>query len=222
MKSLFSLIMRAVQVIDHIKINGFKSSLNGMVHFRRPATIIEKDLSAIFFDSETLIKNGMKFEAITEALVAGTKNIFKFPNRRLKAVCYLKNGYFGHCLIKDDTIVGDIWYYGQKGDGGAPLHHDIKLLRIPWDKSYAYSFDTFLDPDSRGNVAKALLNNSLYSMAKAGYNKAYGYYWKDNLPAIWNARALNKFKEVGGVSISRLFFFRFSHKGRASHGKNKD
>jgi hypothetical protein len=215
--------MRVVQVFDHIGINGFKSSFQGMVHFRRKATIIEKELNAIVFDNETLIKNGMKFEAIIEALLFENITTFKFHNRRLKAVCYLKNNYTGHCLIKDNMIVGDLWYFAQKSDSKALLHPDINLLKIPWDKSYAYSFDTFIDPDNRGNnVAKALLNNSLYSMAKEGYKKAYGYYWKDNLPAIWNARAMNKFKEVGSISISRLFFFRFSHKERVPYGKNKN
>lgn len=213
--------MRATQVIDHFRLNGFKSSMYDMFHLRRKARIIEKDLHGVIFDNETLIKNNMTFTEITMADTFQKEGRFKYPNRRLKAICYMKKGYTGHCLIKDNLIVGDIWYFGRKDADKCELHPDIELLGIKWDSAFAYSFDTFLDPDNRGNtVAKALLNNSLHDMAIKGLKKVYGYYWSDNLPAIWNARVLNKFREIGDITISRYLLFRISHKRSTCNGKN--
>jgi GNAT superfamily N-acetyltransferase len=202
-------------------MNGIKSSLHDSVHFRRKAIIIEKDLQGILPDRETLDRNGLTFKEILLEDTGDGPVRFKYENRRLKARHYLSKGFTGHCLIKNNSIVGDVWYYGQKEDGATRLHNDINLLNIKWNETYAYSFDTFLDPVNRGNnIARALLNNSLFSMKIKGYQKAYGYYWQDNLPAIWNARVLNKFIEVGFISISRFFFLRISHIERLSNGKS--
>jgi hypothetical protein len=215
--------LRLVQFLDHVRINGFRTSLNEMFYLHRKAIIIEKDLNGILLDDQTLVKNGLTFAQITHKDSVEEKGRFKFRNRLLKACYYLERGYTGHSLIKDDQIIGDVWYFGQKKDSISPLHEDITLLQLKWDRTYAYSFDTFLDPENRGNnVAKALLNNSLYAMAIEGYRKVYGYYWHDNLPAIWNAKVIIKFKEIRTIEISRFLFLRFSRKDKTAYGKRKD
>ena len=48
----------------------------------------------------------------------------------------------------------------------------------------------------------------MYDLHKKGYAKAYAYYWADNIPAVWNTRVINGWKEVKEIPVSRFFLFR--------------
>jgi hypothetical protein len=208
------LSLRWVQFFDHVKINGWKTSLKDIFCLYRKAKIIVRDLNGMAFDTASLEKNDMLFAEISKNEFDSGKLRFEFNNRKLKAGHYLKDGYRGFCVLKNDVVIGDTWFFEPNKKDPQILHKDITLLKIPWDMSYVYSFDTFLAPKHRGNfAAKGLFNNALFSMAEKGYKKAYGYYWEDNFPAIWNAKVINKFKEVGAMEISRILFWRFSRKG---------
>jgi hypothetical protein len=208
--------MRAVQTVDHFRLNGIRDSLKDMFHWRRKARVVVKDLAGITYDSATLEKNGLTFDEITlDKLQSGAYD-FACVNRKLKAACYLKEGCRGYGVFKDSLIVGDNWFFTAKDNKTGKLHADIGLFNIPWHDACAYSFDTFLAPQSRGNnVARVMLNNSLYAISLLGYHTVYAYYWADNVPAIWNVKVLNKFKEIGDISISRILSLRISHQERA-------
>ncbi len=207
--------MRAVQTIDHFRLNGVRESLKDMIHWRRKARVVVKELPGIAYDSATLEKTGLTFDEITLDKLEGGAYDFACVNRKLKAACYLKDGCRGYGILQGSLIVGDNWFFTVKDNTTGKLHPDIELFNIPWGDGCVYSFDTFLSPQSRGNnVAKVMLNNSLYAVSRLGYKTAYAYYWADNVPAIWNVKVLNKFKEIGDVSISRFLSLRVSHRGQ--------
>ena len=82
-------------------------------------------------------------------------------------------------------------------------------LGIKWSHDCVYSFDIFVVPAERGNNLSASLQNSaMYSLRDKGYLKAYGYYWADNIPAVWNTRVINKWRELKTLRLNRFLFLK--------------
>jgi hypothetical protein len=48
----------------------------------------------------------------------------------------------------------------------------------------------------------------MYSLHEKGYKKAYAYYWADNIPAVWNTRVINKWKELRSVTVRRFLLWK--------------
>jgi hypothetical protein len=64
-------------------------------------------------------------------------------------------------------------------------------------------------PSERGkNLSAALQSSSMYALHQKGYKKAIAYYWVDNIPAAWNTRVINRWKEMKAIAASRFFLYR--------------
>lgn len=212
MKTVNSFIMRAVNTYDHFKINGMMSLLGNIFYYKRKAKIIERELNAIEFKKDIFEKNNIRLEEANNIDFIKEKYFFTAKNRYYKCIHYLNEGYGGHLLIKDNEVIGDVWYYPREKNGTEKPHNDIKLLKLNWDDNYVYSFDIFVSINNRGNNIGALfMNNHLYLLSKKGFKKVYWYFWEDNLPAMWIAKVLSKCKEIGKIKISRFFIIRMSH-----------
>jgi GNAT superfamily N-acetyltransferase len=87
-------------------------------------------------------------------------------------------------------------------------HPDLQWLGINLEKNQVYSFDLFLDPQKRGDNAAAYLQSSfLEHLKEKGIRKVYGYFWSDNIPALWVHRQL-KYRELNSVTVNRFFFIK--------------
>jgi GNAT superfamily N-acetyltransferase len=81
------------------------------------------------------------------------------------------------------------------------------MLGIACGNRDAYAFDMQIAPEFRGKNLAAPLQRALQSTLKAeGIVKVYGYYWDDNLPALWMHRIL-KFRELPKRRVSRFLWF---------------
>jgi GNAT superfamily N-acetyltransferase len=83
-------------------------------------------------------------------------------------------------------------------------------LDIQLGEDEAYMFDMYVTPDSRGKVAAGyLLSNALQDLKDSGFTRVYGFYEKDNLPALWIHRLFG-YRELGKRKVSRLLLYRKS------------
>jgi len=201
--------MRVTQIYEFIRSNGWSPFLQEVIYVNRKAILVEKELPEVNDSTDFLQRSNVKFIEITPETFANNNYQYPFKNRYLKAVHYLGKGYRGHAIVRENKIIGDIWYFASGKSEHVSDHPDIKWLGIKWSQDYIYSFDIFVVPDERGNnLAATLQNSAMYSLRDKGYLKAYAYYWADNIPAIWNTRVINKWRELETLRLNRFLFLR--------------
>lgn len=201
-------LMRVIQVYEFIKHNGLPSLLHEVVYHNRTAIVVEKSL--IEFDDDKVQYENCPVNVIElrQELLAENKCNYTVKNRSLKATQYLKKGYGGCAIIRGEKIVGDIWFTTPNKNAANYFHPDCKWLQISCAADQVYTFDMFLSPDERGNNLASLLQNSaLKALRQKGFTKAYGYYWSDNIPALWVHR-MGKWSEVKRLKVNRFLFFK--------------
>lgn len=186
-------------------------------YINRIAVVVGKDLSSLAPQGNPLDQAGIKLVAITPDLLAQegkTQQTLIFPKeeRRLKALNYLRKGYRGFALVNGSEVSGYIWYVNAHHDRKASLHPDMKMLGIRCGDNDVYTFDMYLHPDRRGNnLANFIQNGALHEIKKQGFSRALGYYWADNIQALWVHRTL-RWKELERIKVTRLSFLHYSHR----------
>lgn len=201
------------QVIEALAEDGVKGVLRPRVFWNRCAIPVEMDLlTANLLPAGQLSNPEFRFVEITiDDLQAGKWN-FAVPSRGVKAVRNLRRGYRGFVAAKDSIIVGDLWCITPRKDGKPIYHPDLRMLDIVCGAGDAYAFDMFIPSTYRGKNLAVPLQKKLQSALKTeGCPRVYGYYWEDNLPALWMHRML-KFKELPKRRVSRFFFLLKSQK----------
>jgi len=203
---MFEWVLRTYyQIPEALAEGGLSNVIRKRVFWQRMAIPVEMDLSTLppFGDLE-----GSDYqidELKLEGLRAG-KWSFTEPSRRFKAPGNLTKGWRGFVLVKGSTVVGDIWCITPREGGNSVTHPDLDMLGISCGEREAYAFDMFIDSAYRGKNLAIPLQRSLHSTLKIeGYEKVYGFYWDDNVPALWMHRML-KFKELPKRRVSRFFF----------------
>ena len=203
------IFMRLVQVLDFLKTNDLASFVREVIYLNRKAILIEKNLVEVNNTWIKLQKSNIMFEEINTDTFSEKKYRFPVKNRYFKALHYLKKGYVGHAIVKGDEVIGDIWYSATRKNDKVSVHPDVKRFGFESAEDHAYSFDQFVVPTERGNVvAAALVNYQLCSLREKGYLKACGYYWADNIPAIWNNRVMNKYIEIKTMRVIGCWLFK--------------
>jgi hypothetical protein len=203
--------MRLAQVADLVRSNGWTSLLREIFFLKRTAIVVEKDLSELTERPGPLASAKLKLLEIDEDMLSSGIYRFAVEYRYLKAWSYLRQGFGGHALARDNVIVGDTWHYvSEATDDPRVLHEDLRRFGFTdWRKSYVYTFDIFVAPTERkGGVSAAFQNSAMLALRSQGYTKAYGFYWADNILAQWCTRVTNKWKEVRTFSVSRFLIFK--------------
>ncbi len=198
------ILMTYYQIREALAQGGLKNLIRKRVFWRRTATPVEMDLSTLPALRD-LSSDYQFIEVKLEGLRMGEWS-FTEPSRCFKAPGNLKKGWRGFALVKDSVVVGDIWCITPGEGGNSATHADLDMLGISCREREAYAFDMFIDPAYRGKNLASLLQRSVQLTLKMeGYEKVYGFYWNDNLPALWMHRML-KFKELPKRRVSRFFF----------------
>lgn len=201
--------MRSIQIYEFVRTNGWSSFFKEVVYRRRKAIVVKKDLSETKERTDVLKQFNVEFVEIDRESISCKKYQYRFKNRYLKALYYLEKGYGGHAIVKGGEIIGDIWYFAPDRSQGD--HPDLKWLDIQLSSNDIYSFDIFLILPERGNNFSALLqNNAMHALYKKGYENAFAFYWADNIPAVWNTRVVNKWKELKSLRMNRFLFLKKS------------
>ncbi len=160
------------------------------------------DISSNRFASRSSISI---LELKIEDLLAG-KWSFAVRSRYFKALRNLRKGWRSFALIEGATVVGDVWCDTVCGPENIVAHPDLKMLGINCKEREVYAFDMLIASHYRGKNFAVPLQRFLHSSLKnEEFRKVYGFYWNDNLPALWMHRML-KYKELPKRNLSRFFF----------------
>jgi GNAT superfamily N-acetyltransferase len=217
--------MRIAQVADLVRSNGWSSLFKEVVFLKRTAIVVEKDLSELTERSKPLTSAKLKLLEIDKDMLSSGVYRFAVASRYLKALNYLKHGWGGYALARDNVVVGDTWHYvAEAADDARGLHEDLQRFGFRgWSKDYVYTFDIFVAPHERkGGISAAFQNSAMLALRSKGYTRAYGFYWADNIQAQWCTRVTNKWKEVRAFSVSRCLMFKRVvplRKDQAAHQK---
>lgn len=200
--------MRVVQAMEMVRRGSLKALFRETVYLNREAVPVEIELSALRPVEDFARPADEEVVEITGDLFKERPLLYTVKSRELKAFDYLKRGYRGYALVKGNTVSGDIWCADRETGSGGSKHPDEAWLGFTCRESEVYTFDMFVDPVKRGgNAAAALQNGALHALRKEGFTKAYGFFWSDNVPALWTHRML-RWRELQRVRASRLVLSR--------------
>jgi GNAT superfamily N-acetyltransferase len=195
------------QAISDGKLRDF---IQSRVFFNRVATPVEMDLTTL--PTKISLNQDASFEFLELKLddLQSNKRSISDPSRRLKAFHNLSKGFRWLVIITNTTVIGDIWFICCTHNQGGYIHPDLEMLGIQCGDREAYGFDMYIDPKYRGkNLAVPLQRYLQTVLRNEGYLKVYGYYWDDNLPALWMHRMM-KFHELPKRRVTHFIFFRQS------------
>jgi GNAT superfamily N-acetyltransferase len=196
------------QVIEATAKGGVKNIIRPRVFWNRLATPAVMELSTSNLPLTGYLQDAnFQFIELTMKDLQTGKWSFAIPSRGLKALRNLKRGWRGFAIVEDAIVVGDIWCLTPRKDEKCIFHPDLKMLGITCEEGDAYAFDMFIAPDYRGKNLAVPIQKLLHAtLKKEGCPRVYGYYWNDNLPALWTHRIL-KYKELPKRCVSRFFIF---------------
>jgi len=130
-------------------------------------------------------------------------------SRQLRVKPYFAKGYRCFALIKDNKVIGDIWYEKPMARG-LWTHQDIVRLHIAPGMMDVYAFDMFVSPAERGkDITTAFMGEVLCHLRDAGYSNAYGCFRATNIPALWIHRLIG-YKELPRVEFRRYLVIKTS------------
>lgn len=195
--------MRLKQIVELSELNGLKSLLNELFFRERCAIAVEKNISELeSFTGKT--PHDVSIVDVNAQMDNSFLRKYTVKHRKFKCEFYLKSGYRAFAIKRADDVVGDIWYATKTNSSKGPIHPDMEWLNLVARSKDVYTFDMFLDPHERGNGMAAYLQyNALLLLKKKGFEKAYGYFMADNIPALWVHRLL-KWKEIKKVYTKRF------------------
>lgn len=200
--------MRLLQTSESIKNNGFSSFLREIFYVNRVAIVVEKNLPDFEISKEQSKQSLVELIELRQDILSKKDFYYPVKSRYLKAIHYLKKGYGGYAIVKGKNIIGDIWFFSPNSNDTTSCHSDCQRLGLHCTEDQVYTFDMFLNPNERGNnFASFLQAKALKSLREKGFTKAYGYYWGDNIPALWVHR-LGKWKEIKRLKVNRFIFFK--------------
>jgi GNAT superfamily N-acetyltransferase len=180
--------------------------LTRQISRNRLLTPAEMDLSLPLPDGKVTLNPELRFiELYMDDIQAG-KWTFSVRSRGMKALYKLKRGIRGFALVQDNIVIGDVWCVVPH-NGKPASHPDLKMLGLTCGNGEVYAFDMLIDPAYRGkNLAVPLQRAIQRTLKNEGFVKVYGFFYDDNLPALWMHRML-KYKELTKRKVSRFFFF---------------
>ena len=204
---MFDYIKLAFYMFCDYRAEGNLSELFRRVIFRnRIAIPTEIDLTKYQFDKINVDEKFQLIELIMDELNS-KKWEFAIPCRRIKALRNLKRGQRGFAVTTGSVVIGDNWIVVPDDTRNVIKHPDLEMLGIECDHGEVYGLDMLIAPDYRGKkLAVPLQLYSLKTLKLEGYNKIYGYYWEDNIPAMRFHRRL-KYRELPKRRVSQFFFY---------------
>lgn len=180
-----------------IRQEGLRDALREIVYLNRTMVAVEKDLEA----GPDLIKPPLRAIIVTKQNCGRYKNHGGIGN-------VLHNCRRGACallLFKGMDLLGyQLWTLDKD-------FADLRKLGLTLKDREAYLFDLFVYPQYRGtSVPKIIATETFNHLVSRGINKILGFYFKDNIKALWWHRATLKAREIKRVPATRLFMVEFT------------
>ena len=189
-------------------MNGLVATFHEIVYINRELIVLENDLSSLEPIMKSLSELNMKFIEISKFNFKEFHLKYQFKSRYLKTVKNLNKGYRVFVMMRDNEVLGDIWYATSPNEEQPSGHDDLEWLKVDLGERDVYSWDLYVRKRERRNsAAMYLLSLALHSLREKGFSKMDGYHWVDNNPASFLYR-LFKFRELKRMKASRFLFFK--------------
>jgi GNAT superfamily N-acetyltransferase len=187
-----------------------KKSISAWVHLNRIVVPVYHDLSTLKPVAKTDDAAALEFLVVDSGNVDSIAPMNKLASRRLKGACNTRAGYYAYAVVSNGEVIGDIWCATPRNVKSAPIHQDLSFLGIECGENEAYMFDMYVAPDARGKViTNVLLGNALHHLKESGFDRVYGFYEKNNLPALWIHRLFG-YTELQKRKVCRVLLYQRS------------
>lgn len=98
------------QIIEALTEGGVRMVIRKRVFWNRIATPVVMELSTSNLPMTGHLQSGdFQYIEITMKNLQAGKLFFAIPSRKVRALRNLKKGWYGFAIIKDFTVVGDVW-----------------------------------------------------------------------------------------------------------------
>ena len=202
------LYISLIQFFESCRTNGLVATFREIVYINRELILLEKGLSSLEPIIKSLSELNMKFIEISKYNFNEFHLKYPFKNRYLKTVNNINNGYRAFVIMRDNEVLGDMWYATSPNSEQPSGHHDLKWLEVDLGEKGVYSWDLYVVKRERKNsTAMYLLSLALHSLQEKGYSKMLGFHWIGNNPAFFLYRIF-RFKELKRMKASRFLFFK--------------
>jgi GNAT superfamily N-acetyltransferase len=213
LRSIFEYILFAVRIFrDAINHKALLQLFRESVFFAKVVIPGSIDLTTLNDQQNPFQNSDYQFKELGLEDLATENSTFSIRCRHLKAMRKIKRGWRGFVLLKDSTIVGDIWCDTPQNRNAPIRFPDLDVLGITFADGDAYAADMFIDPAYRGKKLAVPFYLSLeLKLKREGWRRIYACYYEDNICAKWMHCSL-KFKELPKFRESRFFFLTKTYK----------
>lgn len=181
-----------------IKSEGLDETLKMLVYLNRNMIVVEKQIHP----EEPLV-----FDEYTEFIRLDNQNLrlYKKKSGIENFSYYCQKGAECLAAFRNNECIGYQWWTRDNSFA------DIQKLGIRLAKDEAYLFDLFVSPDYRGTLLPKILVREVFShLITVGVNKIYGFYFSDNIKALWWHRAILKCKELKRLRSHRVVWLEWT------------
>ncbi len=210
------LSLNLTMLAEKAKSDGFFKSFSQAVYHRQKAVPAFRDLATMKPERHPLSEFGCTLIEISRE-DPGPPLEYALKSRKMKVPINFAGGFRSFVMIRENKVVGDIWYVPGSADNPRPCD-DLELLGIDIKPDEVYAFDMFVPQEARGkDLTTTFMGSVLRRLRDMGYTKAYGYYMADNVPALWIHRLIG-YKEMPVVEFRRILGSRSSRPVPAKQG----
>lgn len=181
------------KTVLRLRTEGFRATLHELFYSGRVMVAVEKEIGP----STSMLKTGMRSEVISRD---NYRDYQDKPGVR-NIIHYCKHGSYCLAVFEGDTCLGyQLWTNDNK-------FADLRKLGLALDKDEVYLFDLFVFPAFRGTVVPKIVSVETFNyLASVGTRKICGFFFLDNIKALWWHRAFLKCRETKRVPASRFLF----------------
>lgn len=208
MKTL--LRIKYFQFIEHYRQAGFLSACWFTLYKCEEAVPVVKNLA-------TLRPAKAPGGALPVLLDLGPDNFYShdlhYPlrSRRERAERCFRLGYRTFAMVRDGVVIGDLWYVTRATARTPRLHPHLQWFGIDLGEHEVYMFDMHVDQKERGNsLTTWFLTSVLFTLRDKGFDKAYGYFAAQNVPALWVHRLIG-YEEKSHFVVQRFLLYETAH-----------
>lgn len=204
---MFENILLSVYLIrDAVNQKAILQLFRDQVFFARVLIPVTIDLTTLNDQQNPFQNSDYQFIELNYEDLRARNSTFSIRSRYFIALRNIKRGLRGFILLKDATVISDIWCVVTKNQHATISHPDLDMLGITCTDGDAYALDMFIDPAYRGKKLAVPIHQSLELILKReGWRRIYAYYYEDNISSKWMHLML-KCKELPKLRASRFFF----------------
>lgn len=203
---MFSLLLvKYFEFLEHWHEKGFFSACRRALYRLEELVPVEKDLNALSPTKES--KEGLDLVEITPHTFSSLQLEYPLRSRQKRAEYYFRRGYLALAMVHDGKVVGDVWYVSSASSQSPEIHPHVKWFGFNLSENDVYMFDMHVVSDQRGGgLGTFFLNTYLQYLHSKGYQKAFGSFAVQNVPALWVHRLIG-YKEFPHYVFRRIFLY---------------